>query len=213
MQRPPNRSGKILKAVGSPSATQVWPARRSRTGCTARAYPDADRTGAEVPHRRLHDRLLGHRLQEWPQRMGIEQQGSAPPVTTVQGIRSVGPEGAKPKPSWVPEGGKPFLLVGSSLTAVFGAGVMALAIALAVSIQPTVDRGPARSRCRPSPVCAASGGAESPPAAPKTVPAPAPAAPPPAPAAPPPVVVPPVIPPRPIIQLPIPGLPDSAVAP
>ena len=41
----------------------------------------------------------------------------------------------------VQERRKPFLLVGSSLTAIFVAGVMALAITLAVIVQPTVDQG------------------------------------------------------------------------
>ncbi len=40
----------------------------------------------------------------------------------------------------VPERSKPFLL-GSSLTAIFVAGMMALAIAMAVSARPTVDQG------------------------------------------------------------------------
>ena len=41
----------------------------------------------------------------------------------------------------MPERRKPFLLVGSSLAAIFVAGVMALAIAMAVNVQPTVDQG------------------------------------------------------------------------
>ena len=42
----------------------------------------------------------------------------------------------------VPERSKPFLLVGSSLTAVFVAGMLALTIAVAVNIRPTADQGP-----------------------------------------------------------------------
>ena len=45
-------------------------------------------------------------------------------------------------PDDVPERSKPFLLMGSSLTAIFVAGMMALTIAMAVSVQPTVDQGP-----------------------------------------------------------------------
>ena len=59
----------------------------------------------------------------------------------------------------VREGSKPFLLMGSSLTAVFAAGVMALAIILAVNFQPTVDRGPGETTVPPS-RGSASGGAE-----------------------------------------------------
>ena len=46
--------------------------------------------------------------------------------------------GAQP----VEEGRKPFLLVGSALTSIFVVGVVALAISLAVSIRPTVDKRP-----------------------------------------------------------------------
>ena len=41
----------------------------------------------------------------------------------------------------VPERSKPFLLMGSSLTAIFVAGMTALAIAMAISVQPTADQG------------------------------------------------------------------------
>ena len=41
----------------------------------------------------------------------------------------------------MPERSKPFLLVGSSLTAIFVAGMMALAIAMVINIQPTADQG------------------------------------------------------------------------
>jgi hypothetical protein len=72
------------------------------------------------------------------------------------------------------ERSKPFLLVGSSLTAIFVAGMMALAIAMATSVQPTVDQGSGQMPVRP--------GAAAPPPAlqqvPTTVPAPAQAAPP-----------------------------------
>src|SRR6201999_1099742 len=40
------------------------------------------------------------------------------------------------------ERSKPFLLMGSSLPAIFAAGMAALAIAMAISIQPTADETP-----------------------------------------------------------------------
>ena len=83
----------------------------------------------------------------------------------------------------VPEGGKPFLLMGSSLTAVFGAGVMALAITLAVNLQPTVDRESGETTVPPSAVApppAVQSAPDPPQPAPKAVPEPAPAPPPPA---------------------------------
>jgi len=48
----------------------------------------------------------------------------------------------------VPERKKPFLLVGSSLTAIFVAGILALTIAVAVTVRPTADQ---RSEARPVP--------------------------------------------------------------
>ena len=136
----------------------------------------------------------------------------------------------------VPERSKPSLFVGSSVTAIFVAGMTALVIAMATS----VDRGLGEtaapgSAVAPPPAVQSAPAAPQP--APKTVPGPAPSAPPrahtetvlqmvppapapvvvrnaaPAPAPPPPVVVPPGIPPAPIIQLPIPGLPPIVVSP
>ena len=125
----------------------------------------------------------------------------------------------------VPERSKPFLLVGSSLAAVFIAGMLALTIAVAANVRPAADQ---RSEVMPEPL-----GTAAPPTAakqgPTTVLAPAPAVPPPAriamaqfknrpapppvvvrnvapvPAAPP-VAVPPVIPPPPVMQWPAPWL-------
>src|SRR4029077_15436150 len=45
-------------------------------------------------------------------------------------------------PDDVSERSKPFLLMGSSLTAIFVAGMTALAIAMAISVQPTADQRP-----------------------------------------------------------------------
>ena len=65
---------------------------------------------------------------------------------------------------------KPFLLVGSSLTAVFVAGMLALSIAVAVNVRPTADLGsdtmPVPPRAAPPPL------ALPPPATAKQVPAP-----------------------------------------
>jgi hypothetical protein len=76
------------------------------------------------------------------------------------------------------ERSKPFLLVGSSLTAIFVAGVMALAIAMATSVQPTVDQGSGEMPVRPGAAAPPPALQIAPPAAPQQVPntAPAPAA-------------------------------------
>ena len=121
----------------------------------------------------------------------------------------------------VPEGRKPFLLVGS-LTSVFAAGVMALAITLAVNVQTTVDRGPGGITVRPSAVAPPPAEQNSQPAAPhpapKSVPEPAPAAPPPAPTATvelmaPPAPAPPVLVRNPPPAPPAPAAPPPVVAP
>ena len=61
-------------------------------------------------------------------------------ATTFLGHADASPDTADiaSDPDDVPERSKPFLLVGSSLTAIFVAGVMALAIAMVVNVQPTV---------------------------------------------------------------------------
>jgi hypothetical protein len=105
-------------------------------------------------------------------------------------------------PDDVPERSKPFLLMGSSLTAIFAAGMTALAIAMAISVQPTADQSPDGMLVPPGAAAPPPPLQSAPPTAPqqvpKTVPAPAPAAPPPAanatarlkvPPAPPPVLV------------------------
>ena len=58
----------------------------------------------------------------------------------------------------VPERSKPFLLVGSSLTAIFVAGMTAPAIAMVINVRPTVDQGSDDMAVHP--------GAAAPPAAP-----------------------------------------------
>jgi hypothetical protein len=82
-------------------------------------------------------------------------------------------------------GGKPFLLVGSALTAVFVVGIVALVISLAISIRPTADQRPNESTATPSIV------AQPPTALPKALPAQPQPAPAPAPQAAPPLPPPP----------------------
>ncbi len=85
-------------------------------------------------------------------------------------------------PDDVPERSKPFLLVGSSVAAIFVAGMMALTIAIAIGVRPTADQRPDGMTVRPDAVAPPTAVQSAPPAAPqqvpKTVPAPAPAAPP-----------------------------------
>jgi hypothetical protein len=86
--------------------------------------------------------------------------------------------------------GKPFMLVGSTMAAIFIIGVLTLVISLAVSIRPTVDSRPGAKFSAAPPVAAAP----APPAVPNALPPvpqpaaapPSPAAAPPSPAAPPP---------------------------
>ena len=87
-------------------------------------------------------------------------------------------------PDDVPERSKPFLIAGSSLTAIFVAGVMALAITLAVIVQPTADQGSDDMTVPPGAAVPPPASQGAPPEAaqrlPTTIPAPAPAPPPPA---------------------------------
>jgi len=80
--------------------------------------------------------------------------------------------------------GKPFLLVGSSLTAIFLAGMMALAIALVINIKPTADQGSGEVTVHPEALTPPTALQSAPPAAPqqvpKAVPGPVPPATPPA---------------------------------
>ena len=133
-------------------------------------------------------------------------------------------------PDDVSERSKPFLLMGSSLTAIFVAGLLALTVALAVNIQQSGNIDSSKTTVPPSAAAPPLGVQSAPSAAPQPaapplaaatvtarlkVPpapppqqvvvhdaAPAPAAPPPAPAAPAPVVVAPGIPPGLIPWLP-----------
>ena len=122
-------------------------------------------------------------------------------ATTFLGHADASPDTADiaSDPDDVPERSKPFLLVGSSLTAIFVAGVMALTIAMVVNVQPTVDQGSDEMTVHPGAAAPPPALQSAPPAAPqqvpKTVPAPAPAAPPPAPTATAQLMVPPAPPP------------------
>ncbi|HVQ52837.1 MAG TPA: hypothetical protein VMS92_22605 [Mycobacterium sp.] len=74
---------------------------------------------------------------------------------------------------------KPFLLMGSSLTAIFVVGVTTLAVAMAISVRPTADQGSGEVTLRPEAVAPPTALQPPPAAAPqKVVPAPAPVAPP-----------------------------------
>jgi hypothetical protein len=85
-------------------------------------------------------------------------------------------------PDDVPERSKPFLFVGSSVAAIFVAGMMALTIAIAIGVRPTADQRPDGMPLPPGAAAPPTAMQSAPPAAPqeepKTVPAPAPAAPP-----------------------------------
>jgi hypothetical protein len=81
----------------------------------------------------------------------------------------------------VSERSTPFPLVGSSVAAIFVAGMMALTIAIAMGAQPTVDEGSGEMAVRPDAAAPPTAVQSAPPAAPqqpvpKTVPDPAPAA-------------------------------------
>ena len=82
----------------------------------------------------------------------------------------------------MPERSKPFLLVGSSLAAIFVAGIMALTIAMVINIRPTADQGSDGTAVHPdaAPPPALQGAPPAPRLLPPTVPAPPPAVPPPA---------------------------------
>ena len=105
-------------------------------------------------------------------------------------------------PDDVPERSKAFLLMVSSLTAIFVAGMTALAIAMAINVptQPTMDQGSGKMTVRPSaaapPPAVESAQPVAPQQAPNTVPDPAPAPPPTAAAATVRLMVPPAPPPR-----------------
>jgi hypothetical protein len=132
----------------------------------------------------------------------------------------------------VPGRGKPFLLVGSSLTAVFVAGMSALSIAVAVNVRPAADQDSGAVPARPGAAAPPSAVLSAPPMAakqmPEPPPAPAPASPPLAPLAiaqpedlpapPPPQVVvrnvaPAVAPPPAPVAQPPPALPPPVVVP
>jgi hypothetical protein len=85
-------------------------------------------------------------------------------------------------PDEVPESKKPFLLVGSSLTAIFVAGILALTIAVAVTVRPTAEQHSDVTPATPRAAALPPAGALPPGVAqvPQALPAPAPVVPPPA---------------------------------
>lgn len=119
----------------------------------------------------------------------------------------------------VPERIKPSLLVGSSLVAIFVAGMMALTTALMVIVRPTADRGSDDMAVHPGAAAPPPALQGAPPTAPqllpKTVPAPAPAALPAARVAMAQLMVPPAPPPRVVVRnaAPAPAAPPPAPAP
>ncbi len=83
-------------------------------------------------------------------------------ATTFLGHDNASPDTADiaSDPDDVPERSKPFLLMGSSLTAIFVAGVTALAIAMAITCPADRDQGPGETTLHPERCGAASGVAE-----------------------------------------------------
>ena len=123
-------------------------------------------------------------------------------------------------PDDVPDRSKPFLLLGSSLTAIFAAGMTALAIAMAISVQPTANQGPDDMTVPPgaaAPPPAVQGAPQAAPQqVPNAIPAPAPTAPPSAATATARLKVPPAQPPPPVLvhnSAPAPAGPPPAPAP
>jgi hypothetical protein len=121
-------------------------------------------------------------------------------------------------PDDVPERSKPSMLMASSLTAIFVAGVTAMVIAMVINIQPTAEQGSGATTVRPSAVAPPVVPSASPPApkpAPTTVPEPAPAAPPSAAAATARLMIPPPPPPPRVVvrnAAPAPAAPPPAPA-
>jgi hypothetical protein len=118
-------------------------------------------------------------------------------------------------PDDVGERGKPFLLMGSSLTAIFVAGVMALAIAMVITVQPTMDDVTVHPGAAAPPPALQIAPPAVPQQVPKTVPDPAPAAPPSAATATARLKVPPAPPPPPVLvhnAAPAPAAPPPAPA-
>jgi hypothetical protein len=140
-------------------------------------------------------------------------------ATTFLGHAAAAPDAADiASDSDVPQRRKPFLLIGGSLAAVFVTGLTALAITLAVNIQPTADRGAGETTVPPNGLAPPPAVQSAPPAAPQptpnTVPDPAPAAPPPAAAATARLMVPPAPPPQVLVRnaAPAPAAPPPAPA-
>lgn len=116
---------------------------------------------------------------------------------------------------YVPERSKPFLLVGSSLTALFVAGLMALTIAIVINVQPTADKGSGERTVHSKALTPPTALQPAPQQVPKTAPAPALAAPRPAPIETARLMVPPAPPPPRVVvhnAAPAPAAPPPAPA-
>ena len=111
---------------------------------------------------RFDTTTVGLAYSQVPDETTVYPMALAGDATTFLGHADASPDAADiaSDPDDVPERSKPFLLMGSSLTAIFVAGVTALAIAMAVNIQPTVDRGPGETQLLPDAVAPPPAGAE-----------------------------------------------------
>lgn len=109
------------------------------------------------------------------------QLAPADGATAFLGVADAAPDATDiaSNPDDVTEPRKPFLLVGSSLAAIFVAGMMALTIALVVNIRPTADQGSEDTAARPGAAAppAMQGAPPAPQLLPPRVPAPPPVSP------------------------------------
>ena len=192
-------AGRGIDAPGPCSSlAPAWTSPRSRHICRTlsrcRSSPLKNpswRWRAALRWRRRMRRATTRPPSAWPTHKIPTRPRSYPMALADDATTFLGHDDASPDtadiasdPDDVPERSKPFLLMGSSLTAIFVAGVMALTIAMVVNVQPTADQGSDDMTVHPDAVAPPTAVQSAPPAAPqqvpKTVPAPAPAAPPPA---------------------------------
>jgi hypothetical protein len=148
-----------------------------------------------------------------PDETTVYPMAPAGDATTFLGHVDASPDTIASDSDDVSERSKPFLLVGSSLTAIFVVGMVALAIAIVISGQPTVIQGSGGMTVHPD---AAAPPTAVQPAPPPAVPTPAPAAPPPAAIATARLKVPPAPPPPPVLvrdAAPAPAAPPAAPPP
>ena len=164
---------------------------------------------------------IGLAYSQDPDETTIYPLALADDATTFLGHDDASPDTADiaSNPDDVSERSKPFLLVGSSVAAIFVAGMMALTIAIVIGVRPTADQGSGEMTVHPDAAAPPTAVQSAPPAAPqqapKTVPAPAPAEPPPAAIATARLKVPPAPPPRVVVRnaAPAPAAPPAAPPP